>query len=68
MIEFAIAVALIVISHRLRRQRHVPPQPLRIDIYHHWPTGGPGEREPPPLTAPPTETSGNVIPLHRRRE
>jgi hypothetical protein len=44
MIEFAIIVALIVVSRRLRRPTAIP-QRIEIHVHHHWPSGGPGESD-----------------------
>jgi len=60
MLEFALILALLIVARRLRRAASAPPQPLRIDIYHHF-DGGPGEQQPEP-----SATGDNVVPLRRR--
>jgi hypothetical protein len=63
-IVFCVALAVIRLLRRPRRAE----RPVRIDIYHHFIGGGPGERlpeEPLLLTnlAPPGD---NVVPMRRK--
>jgi hypothetical protein len=60
--EFIIVIAVLVFAYRMRRAARQPQQPLRIDIYVHFPDGGPGERQPEPQTV---ENTDNVVPLRR---
>jgi hypothetical protein len=63
-LTFIVVLALIRLCGRAKRS---VPQPVRVDIYHHFIGGGPGERLPEgPLLltnlAPPGD---NVVPMRR---
>ena len=64
MIESAVVVALLVVSHRLRRASRQPSPPIEFHFhFHDFPGGDPGEREP---SADPVPIADNVVPLRRR--
>ena len=67
MVEFALILALIIAAHRLRRSARETPRSIRIDIYHHWPSCGPGERRSDDDWLIIEEPAGtNVVPFRRR--
>lgn len=68
MVEFVLIVALFVVAYRLRRasRESGPRVPVEIHVYHHFPDGSPGERQPDVLDEGDIPAVSNVVPLRRR--